>query len=42
MAFVSVSAGGEDDGSGKGECERQEGRSRAAPLGQRHVVNCDE
>jgi hypothetical protein len=39
MAFVSVSAGGEDDGTGKGECERQEGRSRAAPVGQRHVVN---
>lgn len=37
--FVSVSAGGEDDGAGKGECERQEGRSRTAPVGQRHVVN---
>jgi hypothetical protein len=36
------SAGGEDGGAGKGECERQEGRSRAAPLGQRHVVNCDD
>ena len=39
---MSVSAGGEDDRAGEGERQREEERSRAAPLRQRQVVKCDQ